>query len=145
MSCREGSNFNGKWSPPAMYSIGGMSAGVQLGGTATDVIMLIMAPAAVDKVLNGKVKVGSDVTAAAGPGASASTGTADMLTYSRTSGVFAGISLNGASLNPDSDANTRLYGKDFSARDIVTGKGVNPTAAGKSLVSLLDSKAGKKM
>jgi len=145
MSCREGKDFSGKWSPPAMYTIGGASAGVQLGGTATDYILLIMAPAAVDKVLDSKVKVGSDATAAAGPGASASTGNADILTYSRTSGVFAGVSLNGATLNPDGDANQRLYGKAVSAREIVGGDAVKATSAGQSLVSLLDSKAGKHM
>ena len=144
MSCREGKNFSGKWSAPAMYSLGGASAGFQIGGTATDVILLIMAPPAVEKILTGKVKVGSDATAAAGPGASASTMTsADILTYSRTSGVFAGISLNGASLDPDSDANQRLYGKDVSARSILTGDSVKATAAGQSLVNLLNSKAAK--
>lgn len=144
MSCRSGKNFNGKWSAPAMYSLGGASAGFQIGGTATDVILLIMAPPAVEKILTGKVKVGSDATAAAGPGASASTSsTADILTYSRTSGVFAGISLNGASLDPDSDANQRLYGKDVSARSILTDDAVKPTAAGQSLVNLLNSKAAK--
>ena len=146
MSCREGKGFAGKWSAPAMYSIGGTSAGLQIGGTASDVILLIMSPEAVDKVLNGKVKVGTDASAAAGPGASAqaSTGAADIFTYSRTSGVFAGVSLNGASLDPDSDANQRLYGKDMSARVIVTSTTVKPTAAGQQLVALLDSKAGKK-
>ena len=144
MSCREGKDFTGKWSPPAMYTIGGMSAGLQVGGTAKDYIILVMAPAAVDKVLDGKVKVGQDATAAAGSGASASTSTADMLTYSRTSGLFAGVSLNGSSLDPDSDANQRLYGKAVSAREIVTGKEVKATPAGQSLVSLLNSKAGKK-
>ena len=143
MTCREGANFTGKWSPPAMYSIGGASAGLQLGGTAKDYIILVMAPSAANKLLDGKVKVGSDATAAAGSGASASTSTADMLTYSRTSGLFAGVSLDGASLDPDSDANQRLYGKAVSARDVVSG-GVKATPAGQSLVSLLDSKAGKK-
>src|SRR5271165_4760976 len=80
MTCREGANFSGKWSPPAMYSIGGMSAGLQVGGTAKDYIILVMAPSAANKLLDGKVKVGSDATAAAGSGASASTSTADMLT-----------------------------------------------------------------
>ena len=145
MTCREGANFTGKWSPPAMYSIGGASAGFQVGGTAKDYIILVMAPTAANKLLDGKVKVGSDATAAAGSGASASTGTADMLTYSRTSGLFAGVSLDGASLDPDSDANSRLYGKAVSARDIVGGKEVKATPAGQQLVSLLDSKAGKKM
>ncbi|MFZ0793688.1 MAG: lipid-binding SYLF domain-containing protein [Candidatus Korobacteraceae bacterium] len=144
MSCRSGKNFSGKWSTPAMYSIGGASAGLQLGGTASDIILLIMANTAVDKVLDSKVKVGTDATAAAGPGASAGmSGSADILTYSRTKGVFAGISINGASLDPATDANKRLYGEDFSARQIVTGGEVKATAAGQSLVSLLDSKAGK--
>src|SRR5271166_62795 len=147
MSCREGKNFSGKWSAPAMYSIGGASAGLQLGGTATDIILLVMAPGTVDKVLDSKVKVGTDATAAAGPGATATgtMGDADILTYSRTSGVFAGVSLNGASLNPDTDANQRLYGKAVSAQEIVTGNAVKSTPAGQSLVSLLDSKAGKHM
>jgi lipid-binding SYLF domain-containing protein len=147
MSCREGKSFNGKWSAPAMYSIGGASAGLQLGGTATDFILLIMAPAAVDKVLDSKVKVGSDATAAMGPGASAgsSVGGADILTYSRTSGAFAGVSLNGASLDPDGDANKRLYGKTVSAREIVTGNSIKPTSGGESFVTLLNSKAAKHM
>jgi len=144
MTCRGGKNFTGKWSPPAMYSIGGMSAGLQVGGTAKDYIILVMAPTAVDKILDGKVKVGQDATAAAGSGVSASTSTADMLTYSRTSGLFAGLSLNGSSLDPDSDANQRLYGKPVSAREIVTGNAVKATPAGQSLVSLLNSKASKK-
>src|SRR5271169_3383440 len=144
MLCREGSGFTGKWSPPAMYSIGGASAGVQIGGKAVDYVIAIMAPTAVDKVLDGKVKVGTDVSAAAGPGASAPTNsTADMLTYSRSSGLFAGVSLDGASLSPDSDANTRLYAKPASAKEIVSGYDVKATPAGASLVSLLDSKAGK--
>jgi len=143
MSCRGGKNFTGRWSPPAMYTVGGASAGLQLGGTATDYVLLIMAPGAVDKILNSKVKVGTDATAAAGPGASAKMGTADILTYSRTSGVFAGISLNGASLDPDTSANQRLYGKEVSAEQIVTGNAVKATPAGQSLVSLLNSKAGK--
>ncbi len=142
MTCREGANFTGKWGPPAMYSIGGASAGFQVGGTAKDYIILVMAPTAANKLLDGKVKVGSDATAAAGSGASASTGTADMLTYSRTSGLFAGVSLDGASLSPDSDANQRLYGKTVSAREIVGG-GVTATPAGQALVNLLNSKAGK--
>jgi len=141
--CREGSGFSGKWSPPAMYSIGGASAGFQVGGKASDVVIAIMASGAVDKVLNGKVKVGSDVSAAAGPGAQAGTlsNTADMLTYSRSSGLFAGASLDGASLDPDANANERLYSKTASAKDIVSG-GVKPTTAGQELVSLLDSKLG---
>jgi lipid-binding SYLF domain-containing protein len=141
MSCREGNSFNGKWSPPAMYSIGGASAGFQIGGKASDYVIAVMAPSAADRVLNSKVKVGSDVSAAAGPGASAPTQqTADMLTYSRSSGLFAGVSLDGASLDPDSSANERLYGKPASAKEIVSGSGITATPAGQSLSSLLNSK-----
>ena len=143
MTCREGANFSGKWGPPAMYTIGGASAGFQVGGTAKDFIILVMAPSAANKVLDGKVKVGSDATAAAGSGASASTSTADMLTYSRTSGLFAGVSLDGSSLDPDTDANQRLYGKSASAREIVEGGAVKATPAGEQLITLLNSKAGK--
>jgi SH3 domain-containing YSC84-like protein 1 len=144
VTCREGADFTGKWSAPAMLSIGGASAGLQLGGTAKDYVILVMSATAANKVLDGKVKVGSDATAAAGSGASASTSTTDMLTYARTSGLFAGVSLDGASLSPDSDANQRLYGKTVSAREIVSG-GVKATPAGQSLVSLLNSKAHSKM
>jgi lipid-binding SYLF domain-containing protein len=145
MSCREGNGFTGKWSPPAMYTIGGASAGFQVGGKSSDIVIAILASSAVDKVLNSKVKVGTDVSAAAGPGASAGSlnSTADMLTYSRSSGLFAGVSLDGASLEPDSKANERLYGKPASAKEIVSGSDVKATTAGASLVSLLDSKAGK--
>jgi SH3 domain-containing YSC84-like protein 1 len=145
MTCRQGSNFSGKWSPPAMYTIGGASAGLQIGGTASDYVIAVMAPTAVDKVLNSKVKVGTDVSAAAGPGVSAGTmdTSSDMLTYGRSKGLFAGVSLNGASLDPDSSANERLYGKPASAKEIVAGSGVTATPAGEALVSLLDSKAGK--
>jgi len=140
MVCREGSGFSGKWSPPAMYTVGGASAGFQVGGKASDYVIAVMAPTAVDKLLNSKVKVGSDVSAAAGPGASApSQQTADMLTYSRSSGLFAGVSLDGASLDPDSSANERLYGKAISAKEVVSGS-VKPTPAGQQLVSLYDSK-----
>lgn len=146
MSCRTGSDFKGKWSAPAMMSIGGASAGFQIGGTSTDFVLVVLTQGAVSKVLNGKVKVGSDVSAAAGPGASAGSGAiggADMLTYSRTSGLFAGVSLNGASLSPDGDANKRLYDKSVSADDIVRHGDVTATPAGESFASLLNSKVPK--
>jgi lipid-binding SYLF domain-containing protein len=143
MTCRGGKNFSGRWSAPAMFSIGGASAGFQIGGSSTDFVLLIMAPAAVDKVLGGKTKVGSDMTAAAGPSGATSAGSvggADILTYGRAKGLFAGMSLSGASLAPDSDANQRLYEKVVSARDIVLANGAKATPGGQSLVSLLDSK-----
>lgn len=131
MTCR-GKNFRGKWSAPAMYTIGGASAGFQVGGSSTDFVLLIMAPTAVDKVLNSKVKVGSDMTAAAGPGVTSagSVGGEDILTYGRAKGLFAGMSLSGASLDPDSDANQRLYGKAVSAREIVLDNAVKATPGG---------------
>jgi lipid-binding SYLF domain-containing protein len=143
MTCRGGKNFSGRWSAPAMFSIGGASAGFQIGGSSTDFVLLIMAPAAVDKVLGGKTKVGSDMTAAAGPSGATSAGSvggADILTYGRAKGLFAGMSLSGASLAPDSDANQRLYEKAVSARDIVLANGAKATPGGQSLVLLLDSK-----
>jgi SH3 domain-containing YSC84-like protein 1 len=103
-----------------------------------------MAPTAVNKVLNGKTKVGSDMTAAAGPTGATSAGSvggADILTYGRTKGIFAGVSLSGATLEPADDANARLYGKTAAAHDIVLNNAVKTTAGGQSLVSLLDTRA----
>jgi lipid-binding SYLF domain-containing protein len=143
MTCRDKNFAGSKWSAPAMFTIGGASAGVQLGGSSTDFVLLLMAPAAVDKVLAGKVKVGSDVTAAAGPGAtdaSAAVGGANILTYGRAKGLFAGISLDGASLEPDASANQRLYDKAVGARQIVVDNSVQPTPAGQSLITVLDSR-----
>lgn len=142
--CRGGQNFEGKWSAPAMYSVGGVSAGLQLGGTSSDFVLLLMDRKVVDQVLNGKIKMGADATAAAGPGATAAGATdADILTYGRSKGVFAGVSLGGASVEPDNDANYRLYGKRLVASDIVRGTNVKPPAGGEALVSLLDSKITK--
>ena len=146
MSCRGGKKFSGRWSAPAMYTIGGASFGMQVGGSSTDFVLLIMAEGAVDKVLQGKTKVGSDMTAAAGPSGATSAGSvggADILTYGRAKGLFAGMSLSGASLEPDSDANERLYGKATSARDIVLGSAVKTSAGGQHLVSLLNTKVPK--
>jgi len=144
MTCRDGEKFTGsKWSAPAIFAISGASAGLQIGGSSSDFVLLIMAPSAVNKVLEGKTKVGSDLTAAAGPTgattASSVRGT-DILTYGRAKGLFAGVSLNGASLEPDSNANQRLYDKTVSARAIVVDNAVKITPAGQSLVSLLESK-----
>ena len=142
MTCRDGKDFTGtKWSAPAIFGIGGASAGLQVGGSSTEFVLLIMAPSAVNKVLAGKTKIGSDVTAAAGPsGATAASSGADILTYGRAKGLFVGVSLNGASLEPDSAANQRLYDKTVRAREIVVDNAVKITPAGQSLVSLLESK-----
>jgi lipid-binding SYLF domain-containing protein len=143
MTCRDKNFAGNKWSAPAMFTIGGASAGVQFGGSSTDFVLLIMAPAAVNKVMAGKVKVGSDLTAAAGPGAttaSSTVGGADILTYGRAKGLFAGISLDGASLEPDSSADQRLYDKSVSASQILVDNVVQPTPAGQSLITVLDSR-----
>jgi len=142
MTCRKGKNFTGAWSAPAMYSIGGASAGLQLGGTSTDFVLLVMDEKGLDAILKGKTKLGKDATAAAGPGATehdVGTGN-DILTYAKAKGVFAGVSLGGATLEPDDDANKRIYGKEVAATDILRQNAVQTTDAGKPLISLLDSK-----
>ncbi|HYB77000.1 MAG TPA: lipid-binding SYLF domain-containing protein [Candidatus Bathyarchaeia archaeon] len=148
MSCRRGKNFEGKWSAPAMYTIGGASIGLQVGGTSTDFVLLVMNDKGVDAVLADKTKVGSDATAAAGPSgassASTSVGGVDMLTYAKAKGLFAGVSLDGATLHPDGDANKRLYGKMVSARDILRENAVTTPEGGHGLISLLDSKLPKR-
>lgn len=142
--CREGQNFEGRWSAPAMYSIGGASVGLQVGGSSTDFVLLLMNKKVVNQILNGKTKMGTDATAAAGPGATAASATdADVLTYGRAKGLFAGVSLGGASVEPDNDANYRLYGKRLVPSDIVRTTNVKPTEAGDPLVRLLDSKITK--
>jgi lipid-binding SYLF domain-containing protein len=139
--CRGGHNFKGKWSTPAMYTVGGASVGLQVGGSSTDFVLLLMNEKVVNQVLNGKTKMGTDATAAAGPGATAASASdADILTYGRAKGVFAGVSLGGSSVEPDNDANHRLYGKTLTATEIVRGTNVKPTPEGQSLVSALDSK-----
>lgn len=146
MSCREGKNFSGKWSALAMYTIGGASFGMQIGGSSTDVVLLVMAEKGVDAILKGKTKLGSDATAAAGPSGATSLGTmggSDILTYGRAKGLFAGMSLGGATLEPDTDANKRLYGKDLSAQEIVRGSAVKSTPGGQPLISLLNTKIAK--
>jgi lipid-binding SYLF domain-containing protein len=142
--CRTGQNFRGKWSAPAMYSVGGASVGLQVGGSSTDFVFLLMTEKVVNQVLNGKTKMGTDATAAAGPGATAASASdVDILTYGRAKGVFAGVSLGGATVEPDNDANYRLYGKTLTATDIVRGTDVKPTTDGQALVTMLDGKLTK--
>ena len=142
--CRRGEKFNGKWSAPAMYSVGGASVGLQVGGSSTDFVLLLMDEKVVNQVLNGKTKMGTDATAAAGPGATAASASdVDILTYGRAKGVFAGVSLGGSSVEADNDANYRLYGKTLTATDIVRGTDVKPTTDGRALVTMLDSKLTK--
>ena len=125
--CRTGENFTGPWGPPAMYRLEGASIGFQLGGQATDFLLLIMNPKGADSLLKSKVKLGADAAVAAGPkGRAAMAATdaamrAEILTYSRSRGLFAGVSLEGSTLREDSGANESLYGRKVTAREIVRG------------------------
>ena len=145
ISCRTGKNFEGKWSAPAMLTVGGVSAGLQVGGSSSDFVLLVMTEKAVNTILDQKTKLGSDATAAAGPSGATSGSPvgSDVLTYGRAKGLFAGVSLGGASLEADKDANTRTYGKQLSLRDIVLGNAVRTQATQQEFVALLDKKAGK--
>jgi len=146
MSCRTGKGFTGKWSAPAMYTIGGASFGLQVGGSSTDFVLLIMSQKGVDAVLQGKTKFGNDATVAAGPTGATSSGTvggSDILTYGRAKGLFAGMSLGGATLSADGDANQRLYSKAVSPREIVLDGTVQATSGGEMLTSLCNKLVGK--
>jgi lipid-binding SYLF domain-containing protein len=148
--CRKGAKMDGAWGAPAMYKLDEGSLGIQLGSTATDFVLVIMNQKGASQVLNGKTKLGSNAAAAAGPtGAQATSYNADamnvdVLTYSRSKGLFAGVSLAGATMDSDDPANKALYGKDISANDIVGGnQAVIPGA--KPLVSLLDKMSPARM
>jgi SH3 domain-containing YSC84-like protein 1 len=143
MTCRGGKTFHGHWGTPTMIALEGGSAGLQLGGNATDFILLLMSPRSATSILSSKVKLGGDATAAAGPvGRTASAETdvtlrAEILSYSRARGLFAGISLNGSTLRPDNGANKNLYGKEVSAKSIVFDKAVPAPACAKGLLATL--------
>jgi SH3 domain-containing YSC84-like protein 1 len=142
--CHSGENFTGNWSAPAMFSVSGVSVGLQVGGTSSDFVLLLMNPKVVKQVLNGGTKMGADATAAAGPGATATSAPdADILIYGRAKGVFAGVSLGDATMQPDNNANYRLYGKTFTATYIARGTDVQPSEEGKAIVTALDSKIAK--
>ncbi len=150
LECRQGPKMNGAWGAPVMYALDQTSIGVQLGSTATDFVLVVMHNKGVDAILNGKAKLGADAAAAAGPTGAKATGynaadmSSDVLTYSRSKGLFAGVSLEGASIEPDNDANKRLYGKEIGAKEIVTGtQAVIPAA--KPLVNLLDETSPARM
>src|ERR1700736_1327478 len=125
MTCRTGENYNGPWGPPSIIALEGGSVGLQLGGQATDFVLLLMSSRSGEAVLSSKVKLGADASAAAGPkGRDAAAATdvtlrAEMLTYSRARGLFAGVSLEGSTLRPDNNANESVYHKKMNATDIV--------------------------
>jgi SH3 domain-containing YSC84-like protein 1 len=143
MTCRGGSDFHGPWGAPTMMALEGGSAGLQLGGNATDFVLLIMSPRSATSILSSKVKLGGDATAAAGPvGRTASAETdvtmrAEVLSYSRARGLFAGISLAGSTLRPDNGANKNLYGKEVSAKAIVFDKAEPTPDSAKQLLATL--------
>jgi lipid-binding SYLF domain-containing protein len=143
MVCRTGEHFRGPWGAPAMYALEGGSVGLQLGGEATDFVILVMNDRGMDSLLHSKVKLGADATVAAGPkGRTASADTdaymrSEMLSYSRARGVFAGISLEGSTLRPDEDANRRLYGKEASAAKIIRESKSDTPVSGQKLVHRL--------
>lgn len=144
MVCRSGKRFEGPWGAPSMYRLEGGNIGFQLGGQATDFVFLVMNEKGADSLLRSKAKLGVDASAAAGPkgrATGASTDaymTAEILTYSRAKGLFAGVSLEGSTLRPDEGANEKLYGRKLTASEIVLeGKASTPRAA-RELVRLLE-------
>ena len=144
MTCRSGKQFQGKWGTPTMMALEGASAGLQLGGQATDFVLLLMSPKSASSILTSKVKLGGDASAAAGPvGRNASAETdvsmqAEILSYSRARGLFAGVSLQGSTLRPDNDANKNLYGKKLDAKEIVLEGAVPAPPSATKLLSTLD-------
>jgi lipid-binding SYLF domain-containing protein len=147
MVCRTGAHFNGPWGSPAMYALEGGSIGFQLGGQATDLILLVMNERGASSILDSKVKLGADASVAAGPkGRDASADTdaylrAEILSYSRSRGLFAGISLEGSTLRPDNDGSADVYGRKITAREIVLGGKASTPKSGQHLVRVLEKNA----
>jgi SH3 domain-containing YSC84-like protein 1 len=147
MVCRTGKKFNGPWCAPAMYVLEGDSLGMQIGGESTDLILLVMNQKGAASILSSKIKLGGDASAAAGPkGRDASANTdlwmkAEILSYSRSRGLFAGISLEGSTLRPDNKANERIYGRKISARAILLDNKVAIPRTGRHLVRVLQTNA----
>jgi lipid-binding SYLF domain-containing protein len=151
ITCRSGEKFTGPWSAPAMFALEAGSFGFQLGGSATDFLLLVMNTKGAESILSSKVKLGADASAAAGPkGRTASAATdivmnAEILSYSRSKGLFAGVSLEGSTLRSDGGANENLYGKELDAKDIVRKGAVAVPAAGKKLIDYLNKKSPKNL
>ena len=149
MSCRKGENFKGPWGFPTMMALEGGSFGFQIGGQATDFVLLVMNESGASGILSSKVKLGADASVAAGPvGRDASADTdvtlrAEILSYSRARGLFAGISLEGSTIRPDNGDNRRVYGRKIPARSIVLSGAVAVPPAAEQLISTLDAKTPK--
>jgi lipid-binding SYLF domain-containing protein len=146
MACRQGEDFRGSWGAPTMMALEGGSFGFQIGGQATDFVLLVMNEGGARGILAGKVKLGGDASVAAGPvGRDASAETdvtlrSEILSYSRARGLFAGISLEGSTIRPDNKANKQIYGKELEAKQIVLSDQVKVPAAAEQLVSTLSNK-----
>jgi lipid-binding SYLF domain-containing protein len=149
MTCRSGDNFRGPWGAPAMFALEGASFGLQIGGEATDFVLLIMNEKGANSVMSSKVKLGAEASAAAGPvGRTSSAETdvvmkAEILSWSRAKGIFGGVSLAGSTLRSDDGANQNLYGKKLDAKDIVRAGQVSIPADGKPLIDLLQMTSPK--
>jgi SH3 domain-containing YSC84-like protein 1 len=147
ITCRTGAKMNGKWSAPAMYTLDTGSLGLQLGTSSTDYVLLIMTERGADKVLSGKLKLGADASAVAGPSGAKASGfndpNVDVLTYSQAKGLFAGASLGSASMASDDDMNTELYGKSLDAKQIVREGAAPVPTAGAGLVNFLNKVSPK--
>src|ERR1022692_1103465 len=149
MTCRRGENFNGPWGAPSMMALEGGSVGFQIGGQATDFVLLVMNDHGANGILSSKVKLGGDASVAAGPvGRNVSAETdvsmrAEILSYSRARGLFAGVSLEGSTIRPDNDANKRIYGEKISAKDIVIAHETHVPPAAEGLISTLNAKTPK--
>jgi len=147
MVCRTGDKFRGPWGAPAMYALEGGSFGFQIGGEATDLILLVMNDRGMESILSSKVKLGGDASVAGGPvGRDASADTdawmrAEILSYSRSRGLFAGISLEGTTLRPDDDASALVYGHAIKAKEIVRGEHTGVPATGRHFVEVLEKNA----
>jgi lipid-binding SYLF domain-containing protein len=147
--CRSGTKYDGLWGTPAMYALEGGNIGFQLGAQATDFVLLVMNEKGAKSILNSKVKLGVEAAAAAGPkGRSASAATdavmkAEILSYSRSKGLFAGVSLEGSTLRSDGGANENLYGRELSAEEIILKGAVKPPETAKALAAALNKKSPK--
>jgi SH3 domain-containing YSC84-like protein 1 len=149
MACRSGKDMRGKWSAPAMYMLDTGSLGAQLGSTSTDFLVLIMTQRAADKILSGKLKLGADASAVAGPNGAKAVGfndpNVDVLTYSQAKGLFAGATIGTASMASDDDANKDLYGKSMDVLQIVRDGAVPVPAPATDLIALLNKTAPKRL
>jgi lipid-binding SYLF domain-containing protein len=151
ITCRTGEHFTGSWSAPALFALEGGNIGFQLGGQATDFVLLVMNPKGANSILSSKVKLGADASAAAGPkGRAAAADTdivmkAEVLSYSRSRGLFAGISLEGSTLRSDGRANRKLYGRALSAKNIVRQGEARVPASGQTMIALLNRQSPRNL